>query len=69
MVVDGYFDAIQAFDDYYEVAKASSQTVLSSRPNSPLVRHAPRDGPFPPPRRPMREAVSSPMRREHAARL
>lgn len=69
VVVDGYFDAIQSFDEYYEEV---SDGIFSERPLEPAQqRHW-----FGMRRAmvrfhrlvvPMREAVSSLMRREHAA--
>jgi magnesium transporter len=68
-VIDGYFDAIQAFDDYYDDV---SEGIFSERPLDPaqqrhwfemrraMVR-------FHRLAVPMREAVSSLMRREHGA--
>ena len=69
MVVDGYFDAVQAFDDYFDEV---SEGVFSENPLQPtqqrhwfemrraLVR-------FHRLAMPMREAVSGLMRREHPA--
>jgi magnesium transporter len=69
VVIDGYFDAIQAFDDYYDEV---SDGIFSEHPLDPAQqRHW-----FQMRRAmvrlhrlvvPMREAVSSLMRREHAA--
>ena len=54
VVVDGYFDAVQAFDDYYDEV---SEGIFSERPLDPAeqrhwfqMRRA--HGPLPPPRRP-----------------
>ena len=54
VVVDGYFDAVQAFDDYYDEV---SDGIFADQPLDParaaaLVRDAPRPGPLPSPRRP-----------------
>jgi magnesium transporter len=69
VVVDGYFDAIRAFDDYYEEV---SDGIFAERPLDPTKQRRWFDM-----RRamaqfhrlvvPMREAVSSLMRREHSA--
>ena len=69
VVVDGYFDAIQAFDDYYEEV---SEGIFAEHPLAPTQQRHWFDM-----RRamvrfhrlavPMREAVNSLMRREHAA--
>ena len=69
VVVDGYFDAVQAFDDYYEEV---SDGIFAEHPLDPAQQRHWFDM-----RRamvrfhrlavPMREAVSSLMRREHAA--
>jgi len=69
VVVDGYFDAIQAFDDYYDEV---SDTIFSEHPLNPAEQRRWFDM-----RRamvrfhrlavPLREAVSSLMRREHGA--
>ena len=69
VVVDGYFDAVQAFDDYYDEV---SEGIFAERPLDPAQqRHW-----FEMRRAmvrfhrlvvPMREAVSSLMRREHSA--
>ena len=71
MVVDGYFDAVQAFDDYYDEV---SEGIFSEHPLDPskqrhwfemrraLVR-------FHRLVVPMREVVSGLMRREHGHRL
>jgi magnesium transporter len=69
VVVDGYFDAVQAFDDYYDDV---SDTIFSEHPLNPAEQRHWFDM-----RRamvrfhrlaiPLREAVSSLMRREHAA--
>ena len=68
VVVDGYFDAVQAFDDYYDEV---SDSIFSERPLNPAeqrrwfdMRRALFASTA---RRPTREAVSSLMRREHAA--
>jgi magnesium transporter len=68
VIVDGYFDAIQAFDDYYEEV---SDGIFAERPLDPAQQRHWFDM-----RRamvrfhrlvvPMREAVSSLMRREHS---
>ena len=69
VVVDGYFDAVQAFDDYYDDV---SDNIFSEHPLDPIEQRRWFDM-----RRamvrfhrlavPLREAVSSLMRREHAA--
>jgi magnesium transporter len=69
VVVDGYFDAVQAFDDYYDDV---SDSIFSEHPLNPAEQRHWFDM-----RRamvrfhrlavPLREAVSSLMRREHAA--
>lgn len=69
VVVDGYFDAVQAFDDYYDEV---SDSIFSERPLNPDEQRRWFDM-----RRamvrfhrlavPLREAVSSLMRREHGA--
>ncbi|WP_255566481.1 CorA family divalent cation transporter [Iamia sp. SCSIO 61187] len=69
VVVDGYFDTIQAFDDYYDEV---SDSIFSERPLNPDEQRRWFDM-----RRakvrfhrlavPLREAVSSLMRREHGA--
>ena len=69
LVVDSYFDAVQSFDDYYEDV---SEGIFSDRPLDPSQQRHWFDM-----RRamvrfhrlvvPLREAVSSLMRREHAA--
>jgi magnesium transporter len=69
VVIDGYFDAIQAFDDYYDEV---SDGIFSEHPLDPAQQRSWFEM-----RRamvrfhrlavPMREAVSSLMRREHAA--
>ncbi len=69
MVVDGYFDTVQAFDDYYEVV---SDAMFADQPLDPAQQRHWFDM-----RRamvrfhrlvvPLREAVSSLMRREHSA--
>ena len=69
VVVDGYFDAVQAFDDYYDEV---SDSIFSEHPLDPAEQRRWFDM-----RRamvrfhrlavPLREAVSSLMRREHAA--
>lgn len=69
VVVDGYFDAVQAFDDYYEGVSAG---IFAEQPLDPSKQRQWFDM-----RRamvrfhrlvvPMREAVSSLMRREHPA--
>ena len=69
VVVDGYFDAVQAFDDYYDEV---SDSIFSEHPLNPAEQRHWFDM-----RRsmvrfhrlavPLREAVSSLMRREHAA--
>lgn len=69
VVVDGYFEAVQAFDDYYDDV---SETIFSEHPLNPAEQRHWFDM-----RRamvrfhrlavPLREAVSSLMRREHAA--
>ena len=68
VVVDGYFDAVQAFDDYYDEV---SDSIFAERPLTPDEQRRWFDM-----RRsmvrfhrlavPLREAVSSLMRREHA---
>jgi magnesium transporter len=67
-IVDGYFDAVQAFDDYYDEI---SEGIFDDRPLSPSQQR----GWFEMRRAlvrfhrlvvPMREAVSALMRREHA---
>ena len=69
LVVDSYFDAVQSFDDYYDEV---SEGIFSDRPLDPAEQRHWFDM-----RRamvrfhrlviPLREAVSSLMRREHAA--
>lgn len=67
VIVDGYFDTVQAFDDYYE---AISERIFSERPLAPAQQR----GWFNMRRAlvrfhrfvvPMREALSALMRREH----
>ena len=43
VVVDGYFDAVQAFDDYYDEVSDGifAERPLDAGPAAPLVRHAP----------------------------
>ena len=53
VVVDSYFDAVQAFDDFYDEV---SEGIFAEQPARPgpaaaLVRDAPGPGPVPPPRR------------------
>jgi len=69
VLIDGYFDAVQAFDDYYDEV---SDSIFSEHPLNPAEQRRWFDM-----RRamvrfhrlavPLREAVSSLMRREHAA--
>lgn len=69
VVIDGYFDAVQAFDDYYDEV---SESIFSEHPLNPAEQRHWFDM-----RRamvrfhrlavPLREAVSSLMRREHVA--
>ena len=69
VIVDGYFDAVQSFDEYYEEV---SDGIFAERPLDPAQQRHWFDM-----RRamvrfhrlvvPMREAISSLMRREHAA--
>lgn len=48
IVIDGYFDAVRAFDDYYDtVSEGRFAEVPLTQPTAKLVRNAARPGAFP----------------------